>query len=127
MDNILLDTDILIDASRGRVEAFDFFKKLEGQVVFVSDLSYAELLMGAKSKQEQRWVDIFLQRFNRLAPDALVSERALDIIKRYSLAQGVGIIDAYIAATALEYDLFLFSRNKKHFKPIKGLHFEEPY
>ncbi len=124
---ILLDTDILIDIARGREQALRFLQSLQGEVVAVSHLSVAELLVGARTVRERDVVEKFVKTFVILAPDAMVSERALALIKTYHHVCGTGIIDAYIAATAIEFDMTLCSRNAKHFSPIRELSMNIPY
>jgi predicted nucleic acid-binding protein len=45
----------------------------------------------------------------------------MTLIDEYTLASGLRLADALIAATALEANLTLLSANTKHFKLIKHL------
>jgi predicted nucleic acid-binding protein len=54
-----------------------------------------------------------------------IGERAMDLIDQYTLANGLRLGDALIAATALEHGLILLTANVKHFTPITGLIIEK--
>jgi len=51
----------------------------------------------------------------------LVNQRALEILIKYRLKQGIGILDCMLAATALENKMILITDNIKHFRGIEGL------
>ena len=85
-----------------------------------------EILKGARNKKEAKQ---FLKDldFPILQINELVWTRAFGILIDYGLKDGTGIIDATIAATAIEYDFELWSRNEKHYKLIKALLYKKPY
>lgn len=61
----------------------------------------------------------------QIAPlNEAISERAMRLIDRYVLSDGLRIGDALIAATAPEHRLPLLNSNLKHFDPIEGLSVE---
>ena len=48
---------------------------------------------------------------------------AYNLLTQYTLSQGLTIMDALIAATAIEQGLTLVSKNEKHFRQIQHLEF----
>jgi predicted nucleic acid-binding protein len=58
--------------------------------------------------------------------DAAIGRRAYELLKRYTKSDGLRTFDSLIAATAIEQDCVLVSRNRKHFAIIEGLRFEAP-
>jgi tRNA(fMet)-specific endonuclease VapC len=118
---ILCDTDILIE----------FFKKNEtivsalrdiGQVrLAVSHVTVAELYFGALNKAELGRIRRDLAMLRAYPLSLAISQRFLALMETYSLSHKLSLPDALIAATALEYDLTLFTRNLKDFRFIAGL------
>lgn len=124
----LTDTDICIDAARGKFEAFEF---LEGQrqlgQILISVISAMELVQGCKNKAELLIVRRFLGEVVILDISPTISRRALQLMEEFSLSHGLRIPDALIAATALECNLVLYTLNVRHFQMIKGLKIIRPY
>jgi predicted nucleic acid-binding protein len=57
-----------------------------------------------------------LRRFQVLEMDEAISRRADALVTRYYLGYNLGVADALIAATAIEYDLPLLSKNQKDYR-----------
>lgn len=120
----LLDTNILIDLLRKRIEINEsFFKEAT-----ISIITEAELYYGAyKSSNPQENPDVIekmISDFGFKIID-LDSKTVMDFAQiKASLEKG-GIrledFDLLIAATALSQKLTLVTRNIRHFKRIKGL------
>jgi predicted nucleic acid-binding protein len=53
--------------------------------------------------------------------------QARRIVNAYAASLGVGVLDAFIAATALREGLVLSTPNDRHFRGIAGLQVERPY
>jgi hypothetical protein len=122
---ILLDTDIIIDVLRNRKEAVEFFSAKRSQIHIIHPIML-ELLAGARNRAEaetiQKKIDLSI-----LDIDEGIWLSAREIIIEYGYSHGTGIIDSLIAATALEYDCELYSKNEKHFKSIAALRYKKPY
>ena len=113
MADLLVDTDVFIDHLRGASE----FKPGRHRVHY-SVITRCELLSGdVGSALVQRLLD----PFRELAVGRSVAERA----GRIRRETGIAAPDALIAATAIEYDLALVTRNRKHFEPVKQLRLRE--
>lgn len=109
MADILVDTDIFIDHLRGAAELKPGRHRLHYSVI-----TRAELFAGATGTDLAARV---LAPFREIPVNWAIAERA-GRIRRES---GLRMPDALIAATALERQLGLATRNKEHFEPVRGL------
>ena len=123
----LIDSDILIDASRGLAEAIAFltFQKSEGSRISV--ISAMELIVGCRNAKELLQVQGFLQMVTILPVSANVSQIAYQLMETFFLSHGLLIPDSLIAATAIEHEMTLYSKNVRHFGMIPGLTIIRPY
>jgi predicted nucleic acid-binding protein len=124
----LTDTDILIDAARGRPDAVGFLSaQRAGTGVSISIISSMELVAGCRDAAELRQIQRFLRQVASLPVSTSISQSAYQLMEAYSLSHGLQIPDALIAATALENGLVLFTKNVRHFQMIPGLTVNRPY
>ena len=114
MADLLVDTDVFIDHLRGARAL-----RPGRHRVHYSVITRCELLSGAVGSA---LVHRLLDPFRELAVGRSVAERA----GRIRRETGIATPDALIAATAIEYDLALVTRNRKHFEPVKQLRMQEP-
>ncbi len=122
MINLLVDSDILIDFTRGIDEARVFLAEVwSSQDVGISCITQMELFVGARDKTEQRLIERFLAQFEVVSISDAISTAAVGLIQKYSLSHGLAIPDALIAATVLHLDVPLVTKNVRDFKFIKGL------
>jgi predicted nucleic acid-binding protein len=124
----LIDTDILIDASRGLACAGEFLNEiLAGEGVVISAISAMELASGCRDTAQLAMVKGVLTRFSVVPLTESVSSRARTLIETFTLSHRLGIPDALIAATALESGLALYTRNIRHYRMIPELLIIQPY
>lgn len=109
MTDLLVDTDVFIDHLRGAREL-----KPGRHRVHYSVITRCELLAGAVGSA---LVQRLLDPFRELPVDRDVAERA----GRIRRETGIATPDALIAATAVEHDLTLITRNRRDFEPVKQL------
>ncbi len=109
MADLLVDTDIFIDHLRGATEL-----KVGRHRLHYSVITRAELFAGATGTDLASRV---LAPFREIPVDRTIADRA----GRIRREAGLRLPDALIAATALERNLGLVTRNTKHFGPIRGL------
>ena len=124
----LIDTAILIDASRKHPPAIQFMneRKRDG-MFFISVIAVMELTQGCQNKRGLRESRRTVASASVLPITAPVSDRAAKLMERFWLSHSLEIPDALVAATALELGWPLYTRNVKHFRMIPNLRVIEPY
>ena len=104
MDTLtILDTDVLIDHFRGLAAATAYIQGLGVAQRATTDVTVMELYKGAVNREQLTMIVRFLARnhVTRLPVSATASQHAVSLLHDYSLAHGLGIPDALIAAIAL--------------------------
>lgn len=119
MARYLVDTNVFIDHLRGREKATKLIGNTQG--IVISFIVLGELLQGIKDKRELKKLEKLVELYEVDWGQDKVMKLAIDLLKQYGLKQGIGLIDAMLAATALIRKLILVSDNLKHFRPIAGL------
>jgi predicted nucleic acid-binding protein len=117
---ILVDSDILIDASRQDYVAVDWLDRRRSEIA-VSTITHIELLSGCRDKRDWQLTQGFLARFEHFTLTAEVSKLALQLFDSYRLSHGLMLADALIAATAIAWNVPLASKNQKDFRFIAEL------
>lgn len=118
MSTYLVDTTVLVDVQRQRLEAAQFLKENDVVISYVTGL---EMLVGVKNKVDMLKTNTLLTSLVMDGGNAKISEEAVNIMRNYRLKIGIGIYDAILAATAVVLKLTLVSDNVKHFQGIEGL------
>ncbi|HMV51087.1 MAG TPA: PIN domain-containing protein [Blastocatellia bacterium] len=77
--------------------------------------------MVAETKQSYEELKNPSKSFPRRKIEKTISDRAIQLLKLYRLSHGLLIPDALIAATALEHNELLISKNQRDFRFISGL------
>jgi len=121
----IVDADILIDSMRMHGPAIHFLD-LHRSEISLSPFTLCEVLRGARNKAEMLDIKAKID-YRSLPMHQDIVEIGQNIIEKYYLKNGLGIIDAFVAATAMHYNLALYSRNAKHYKGVAGLKLKEPY
>jgi predicted nucleic acid-binding protein len=123
LSNLLIDTDVIIDALRGVEEPRTFFRqqRRQGNRLWISVLTLTELYCGERMgiAAEERRVRRFLRVFRLMFIDSSIAARAGHLVRLY----GCSVPDTLIAATAQARGMTLVSRNATHFQNIDGLRF----
>jgi predicted nucleic acid-binding protein len=107
--NAVMDTNILIDYLNGSSKAkheLDAFETL-----YISLVSWMEILVGAQEGEEETVVREFLRRFRVHPVDEGVAERAVEIRRKNKIR----LPDAIIWATAQQLGILLVTRNTRDF------------
>jgi predicted nucleic acid-binding protein len=114
---VVIDTDILIDASRAVAEAIACLDQVEKySSLAVSVVTEMESLVGCRNKAEARALDSFLNRFQVISLNERMSDAAVDLLRRHHLSHGLLIADAFIAATAVVLDSPFVSKNQRDYR-----------
>lgn len=116
----LVDTTILVDHLRGREDARQYLRSIEG-ARSVSVVSRAELFAGVFDEEDRRKVGTLLSAFQTHEVTAPIAEMAGVFKRDYQPSHGTGIADALIAATAEVHDVRLVTLNEKHFPMLDDL------
>ncbi|MBP9886283.1 MAG: type II toxin-antitoxin system VapC family toxin [Leptospiraceae bacterium] len=124
MNHILIDTDILIDVTRKKESAIVFLENLEKDYILsISYITRMELLVGCKNKLEQEKILKAMSDFAIFDINNKTTIIAEQLLISHHLSHGLLIPDSIIAATAIEANITLCSKNYKDFQFIKELSF----
>lgn len=116
----LIDSDVLIDVSRGKAVAREYVDALpEGWGI--SQVSALELIVGARDNRDLREIDTFLAAWVIIPLRSSTGTRAYKLLKQYAKSHGLHVFDSLVAATAMEERLTLLTKNRRHFGMIEGL------
>lgn len=121
----LVDTDVLIDVSRNNEAAIDFLDQL-GDPWSISIITALELIVGARNKKEVAQIDRLVAVYSAIPLTEEIGNSSYGLLRQFAKSHGLRVFDSLIAATALEENLTLLSKNKKHFKMIGNLNLEIP-
>jgi predicted nucleic acid-binding protein len=123
----LLDTDIAIDFLRRRDYALKLLENWAGEgLLAISTLTHLEIYQGMKAGEE-RATNAFLDGLVSVAVGIPIARRAgMMLGELRSKGMTIGIADAIIAATALQFGAPLLTNNIGHYpfpslKVIEGL------
>lgn len=123
MENILIDTDIVIEYLRNKDKySTELIKLMQEHDLFLSSISEFELYLGAKTVRHQNDLEILFSEVEVIPFDFGCGKIAANIWKETQARhQHVEIKDIFIASIAISNDVWLQSFNKRHFQGITGL------
>src|SRR6266567_120187 len=113
----LVDTDVLIDVSRNNEAAIRFLDQLD-EPWSVSIITALELVVGARNKKEVSEIELLVASYSPIPLTAEIGDSSYRLLRQFAKSHGLRVFDSLIAATAIEKNLTLVSRNKKHFEMI---------
>jgi predicted nucleic acid-binding protein len=122
---ILCDTDIFISWFRGDLETRTRLDYIGLENILIPSVTLMELLQGARNKSESIHLKKKLKAYHIIHFNETTSKLTIELIEKYRLSHGLLIPDAIIAATALTFNLKLFTYNLKDFKFIPGIQLYE--
>jgi tRNA(fMet)-specific endonuclease VapC len=132
MSRYLLDTDWIVDVLNGQETAIQTFLELAPAGLAISIITYGELYEGAYYARNPQPALAGLHSFLK---GKAVLPLTQPIMERFAQIRGglprpvrqqIGDLDILIAATCLEHNLTLLSRNLKDFQQIPGLKLYQP-
>lgn len=120
---IVAESDVLIDALRGRKPAA---ARVELEIKLGSLVTTAvnafELRSGARTVRERRAVEALLGALPILAFDDAAGRAAAEVRLALERAgQGFGMADCLIAGVCLSRSALLLTRDRSHFERVSGL------
>ena len=123
---LLLDTNIVIEFWKQNPAIRANLMVFQPEDLFISVVTEAELLAGARDKPDLRTIQRDLELLNILPLEPTIGERAIELLTAHTLSQRLKLADALIAATALHHGLPLYTLNRKDFRYLAGLQLHEP-
>jgi len=118
---ILLDTDVMVDVMRRFVPAIEWPESLGAEAIGIPGLVGMELLQGCRDQAEQRQTEQLLRPYVRYWPTQADCARAFDDFVAYHLSDGIGILDALVAETAVGLGLRLATFSDRHYRVVTAL------
>ncbi|MEH2230371.1 MAG: type II toxin-antitoxin system VapC family toxin [Nostoc sp.] len=121
-NSTIFDTDILIDAGRGVLEAVKCLQNLKASSnLAISIITQMELMVGCRNKVELQTLENFLKQFYIIKIDQAVSDTAVDLLRSYRLSHNLAIPDSLIAATSIVWNYPFITKNQRDYRFIQGL------
>jgi tRNA(fMet)-specific endonuclease VapC len=124
----LLDTDLLIDHFDGEPTAMMLVASMANEGLAISAITYMEAFEGILRHLEattaERHMEALLIGVAIISIDEPVARRCAQLrwwLRRQGRRVGSRAIDLLIAATAIEHDLVLATRNLRDYRDIPGL------
>jgi hypothetical protein len=124
LKSVLIDSDILIEVSRGYdvaiLSKWDDLSRGD-TVLFCSPVTVAELWHGARPP-EHKVLEALFAVVQCVPIEKEIARRTGEYLRQYAKSHSVELGDAFIAATAVVHDLVLWTRNRRHY-PMKDITF----
>ncbi|MBM2815023.1 MAG: hypothetical protein HW421_1785 [Ignavibacteria bacterium] len=118
---IILDTDVLIELQKRNEPVVSLVRAIGEKKIAVTKVSVFEMYVGAFNKNELIKIKHFLDKFPKIELYDKIIDLAIELVYEYKLSHSLFINDAIIAASAIYYDLELFTLNIKDYKFIPKL------
>jgi len=114
-DYLLCDTCVIIDAINGRSTVLNNLLA-DDTHLFINSIIEMELLQGGRDKKELQVIKKNLLSFRLLDLQQVIFDLATQLIRDYRLSHGLALPDAVIGATAIYYQIPLYTYNQKDFR-----------
>lgn len=115
--SVFIDTDVVIEVLRGRNREFtENWQKLAASeaAILISPVTIAEVGAGTRPREQDAVARLFSPLIC-VPIDGLIGHRAGEYLLRYARSHNVEIGDALIAASAVQSNSVLWTRNRKHY------------
>ncbi len=122
---ILCDTNIFIHLFNGQEDVKMALTKVGNENIALSIITYAEIIYGTR-KAKLNTIKKFFDSLRIIEIDASISKTFRGIVLNYSYNHHIKIPDAFIAATAVNMNMTLYTENKKDFDFIPEIKFYKP-
>ena len=118
---ILCDTNIFISWFSGDKDTCTRLEDIGLEHILIPSISVIELLQGTRNNKESSQLKKKLKAYHIIHFNETTSKLSIELIEHFRLSHGLLIPDAIIAATAITFNLKLFTYNLKDFKFIPGI------
>ncbi len=119
---ILCDTNVFIHAFNGNEKTIAALKIIGLQEIVLSAITLMELYQGMGNKSELAQMKKKLHYYDIIHIDETISHTAIALVENFKLSHGLQIPDAIIGATAIVYDIPLYTYNIKDFNFMPNIH-----
>lgn len=123
---LLCDTCVIIDFMSGRSQALDELMKND-VTLFINSIIEMELLQGARNSVDLRRIEKKLTAFRLLNMQQIIFDLATQFIRDFRLSHGLLLPDAVIGATAIYYQMPMFTYNRKDFDYLPAISLEHSF
>jgi predicted nucleic acid-binding protein len=122
----LIDSNVIIDYMSGRIppKGSDFVEQIFEQQFLISAIVEIEVLGFSDLPHKMEDMEEFVGMAYVIPLDEKITKRTIDLRRKYKKLK---LGDAIIAATALDHNLTLITRNTDDFKNIQGLNLMNPH
>lgn len=122
MKYVIIDTDILIDFTKGETDSLNTLNRLNKDYeLLISVMTKFEILVGARNKNEFKDLERFISTYHLVDFTSSITSEATNLLRKYRLSHGLLVADSLIASTALVLNCPMITKNQKDFKFISGL------
>lgn len=112
---ILCDTNVFIHAFNRNESTIAQLEMIGLEKIALSAMTLMELYQGMGNKAELARMKKNMRYYDIVHIDSDISEMALELIEKFNLSHSLQIPDAIIGATAIIYDIPLYTYNIKDF------------
>jgi predicted nucleic acid-binding protein len=123
----LLDTSVLVDLWRRHPAALSWAETQRELVIGIHVVVGMELVEGVRDNQELAYLDRLLAGYEVVYLTQSDCAWAREQHRRLRLSHGVGLLDVFIASSAVRLDIPLYTLNLKHFQPLPEVKAIRPY
>lgn len=113
---IICDTNIFINMLNRDKKTIQIINKIGLDYIAMTSITEMELLQGMGNKLELQKMQKTIKQFHIIDFTKEVSSLSVNLISKFSLSHNLQIPDAIIGATAITFNLPLFTYNVKDFK-----------
>jgi predicted nucleic acid-binding protein len=92
----------------------------------MSIITALELIVGVRNKKEVTQIDQLVAVYSAVPLTTEIGNSSYGLLRQFAKSHGLRVFDSLIAATAIEENLTLLSKNKKHFQMISNLNLKIP-
>ena len=123
----LCDTNILIEVYRKNPTVISVVENIARYSrIVISDVTRAEILVGARNKREMQILVKELEQIQCLPIQSEISDNAIQLLISYNLSHGLDFHDALIAATAIYHNIELYTLNVRDFTFVSNINLYVP-
>lgn len=115
---VLCDSNILIRVLRGDDTIKDTLYSIGSKNLAISVVTYAEVYLGIRKGEKRATIEL-LNKITKLYIDKEISLKFIELIHNYG--KDIFVPDGLIAATAIVYNIPLFTLNRKDFDYLPGI------